>query len=154
MSGMAGMAGMTGVAGIAGIAGMVKRMLSAGHSHGESLLAICQLGFMSHRLSVAADPQSYQAPGRNLVDHAAQLLHALHLASIDGENDVVFFESRFAGGRILIDQRHFHAVFFLELQFAQAISGDIAGIHAQIASAAEVLTGNPKDSLKGSCEQS
>jgi hypothetical protein len=73
------------------------------------------------------------------VDHAAQLLHAFHRASVEIKNDVVFFHSRFAGGGVLINQRYFDAVFFLELQITEAISGDIAGVHAEVRSAAEVF---------------
>ena len=47
------------------------------------------------------------------MDHAPQLLHAFDLISIEVENDVVLFQPCLAGGRVLIDQGHFHAVFFL-----------------------------------------
>ena len=91
-------------------------------SPSEGLLAVRQLGFESHGLAVAADSEGHHASRRNFTDHAAQLFHTLHLVSIETENDVVLFESGFARGRVLIDQRHFHAVFFLELQVAQAVS--------------------------------
>ena len=61
----------------------------------------------------------------------------------------MFFQSGLAGGSILIDQRHFDAVLFLEFQFAQAIRGDVTGIHAEIGPAAEVLARKSKGLAEG-----
>ena len=53
----------------------------------------------------------------------------------------MLFESGLAGGSILIDQRDFDAVFFLQLQVGQSVRSNIAGVNAQIRSATEVLAG-------------
>ena len=88
------------------------------------------------------------------MDHAAQLLHAFHLASIEVEDDVVLFEPGFACGSVLIDQRDFHAMFFLEFQLAQAIRVMSRVSTPRYAPPPKSSLENPKDSLKGSCEQS
>ncbi len=44
------------------------------------------------------------------MDHAAQLLDALHIGTIHRKDDIMFLQPSFSGGRILIDHGHFHAL--------------------------------------------
>src|SRR5262249_18299784 len=55
----------------------------------EILLAIRQFRLHGHHLAIAADSEAYRSPGRDFADHAAQLLHTLHLAAIQSNDDVV-----------------------------------------------------------------
>ena len=61
----------------------------------------------------------------------------------------MLFEPGFTCGGVLIDQGDFHAMFFLELQLAQAIRSDVAGIDAQICATAKVFTGKSKRLAEG-----
>jgi hypothetical protein len=76
------------------------------------------------------------------MDHSLQLRLAFDGRSVHGQNDVVFLEARFARGSILIDHRHFNALFFFQLQSAQPVGGNIHNVHAQVGTGARIFAGN------------
>src|SRR6266496_6296595 len=90
--------------------------------HGKSILAICKLRLDRHRLTVTTNSQRDHPSRRNLADHAAQLLHAFDLSSVESQNNVVLSDPGLTSRSVLIYQRNFYAMLFLKLESAQTIS--------------------------------
>ena len=107
--------------------------------HGKSILAICKLRLDRHRLTVTTNSQRDHPSRRNLADHAAQLLHAFDLSSVESQNNVVLSDPGLTSRSVLIYQRNFYAMLFLELESAQTISSDIARIYAEVRTSAQIF---------------
>ncbi len=89
-------------------------------------------------VAVAADLKADLAAGRNLAQHAAQLLGTFDVFAVDGEDDVVDLEADLAGGRVVIDEGDEGAANFLELEGLGFVGIDVGDIDAEIAGNAGV----------------
>ena len=81
-------------------------------------------------------PKVTYASRRSFADHAVQLRLAFDGRPVHGENDVVLLDAGFARGSVLIHHGHFHTLFFLQLQSAQAVGSDIHNVHAKVGAGA------------------
>jgi len=61
---------------------------------------------------------------------------------------VVLLDAGFARGSVLIHHRHLNAVFFLQLQSAQSLGGDICDVDAEIGTRVRIIGGNA-EGLRG-----
>src|ERR1019366_69036 len=87
-------------------------------------------------VAVAAGGLPDAAPRRDFVNHAPQLLYALHWFAIDTQDHVMLSNSSLPGRSVLIHHGDFHSALFLQLQWANALCRDVTGVHAQIRASA------------------
>ena len=84
------------------------------------------------RLAFPADSQGDHAATGSFADHPPQLGCALNSGPVQGQDDIVFFETGFAGRGVLIDHGDFRAVLFLELQLSQPLRRNVGNVHSEV----------------------
>src|SRR6266850_1339241 len=107
----------------------------AGISNLKSLGMECMAKALP-RLAVPADTQRDYAASRRFTDHPAQLGGTLDARAVQGQDNVVLLQASFAGGRVLIHHGDFRAMFFFQLQCAQALGRDVGNVPSEIGRAA------------------
>ena len=98
----------------------------------HQLITFSKRRFNIHGLTIATDPDCDRSARWELADQAAQLLHTLNLLIIDGQNDIMFFQSSFASGSILVNHRDFNAAFLFQMQRADSVRSNVTSVHAQV----------------------
>src|ERR1700722_5191206 len=111
------------------------------HVVGKTFLAIAQFHFDAYDLTIAANPQRDDSSRGSLADHAAQLLDALHVASIHRQDYIILLEPSLPGRSVLIHHGDFHTAFIFQVERCQPIRSDITRIDPEIRTAAPVLAG-------------
>ena len=102
--------------------------------HGDHVhhrLPVAELDFHAERLAFAADAKLDRAARRNFADQAAHLLGAIDSLPIERTDDVMLLQLCFAGRRILIDRRDFHAALIRQLEWRDAVLGDIGDVDTE-----------------------
>src|SRR5258708_38986492 len=84
------------------------------------------------------------------MDQAAQLFNPFNPRAVEFQDNVVLFNTGFAGGGILVYHHHFYSALFFQFERADALGSDVLGINAQIR--ATVVAGTPRTRLARFCK--
>jgi hypothetical protein len=91
-----------------------------------------QLHLDGHGLTVAADAESHHAARRRFLNHAAQLGGTINRSAVEAYDHVMLVHAGFSRGSVLVDHGDLRSVFFLELQFRKALSGDVVDVDSEV----------------------
>src|SRR5215475_39039 len=86
----------------------------------DHALVALELRFECKRLAVAAYANRDGSSRGSLPDQTFQPLDTLNRLVVDAENHIVFFDSGFAGGRVLIDRGHLNSTLLLQVELSEA----------------------------------
>src|SRR5208282_4209886 len=112
------------------------------------LAPVGKLHLDGQRLTVAANAEIHHAAWRHFSNHAAQLSRTLYRRTVQTYDHVVFVQSGFSGGSVLVDHRNLGSVLFLELQFSQTLGRNVSDVHSEIRRSA-ALFGIPVPAFAG-----
>jgi len=96
-------------------------------------------GLDVHGLAIATDAHGNCPAGRNFANQAPQLFHAFDLLLVDGQDDIMFFQSGFACGSILVHHGDFDAALFSEVKRVGTVCSDVARVNAEIRTTPRLL---------------